>query len=432
MAEVLRAVRRLAAILAAALLVLLTGCGAQPQIRPVTGGSDGQVGAISLADAMFDYQGPVGGDAVYRPGDTVSLRVTIINDGDAPDRLVSVSSPIAGGGVVNGDASIPAHHTLAAGYHKPVAAIALPNTTRIDLRLTDLKTEIRSGLTYPVVFTFARAGQLQLQLRVDNPDEPREPCPLPPNGRPPLVFTAPIGQAPRPPTPSPPGCSSVFERRPELIDVSTRVDGEYNEVVLRFEPGGDVPFTSIEKIDDGKVRVPDSNDRVQLAGKQALRVSVAPSELTDVAKKSLHPDLPAIAEVRVLGTSSSGETILGIGITGDGDVAPEVDNSRTRTIIRIKLPPYPPTTERECGSIMLKPEGAPENTFRSEASGIKATGTSCDVARDVASFAAGHISQPYDTPTGYSCQIKDRDEGPARLVDYACQQAGAQVSFTVS
>jgi hypothetical protein len=431
-AEVFRPAQRLAAVLVAALLVLLAGCGAEPRIRPVTGGSEGRVGAISLTDAMFDYQGPVGGGAVYRPGDTVSMQATIVNEGNLPDRLVSVSSPIAGGGVVDGDASIPGHHTLAAGYTKPVAAITLPDTTPIDLRLTDLKTEIRAGLTYPVVFTFARAGQLQLQLRVDNPDEPREPCPLPPNGRPPLVFTAPVGQAPPPPTPAPPGCSTIFERRPQLIDVSARVDGEYNEVVLRFDPGGEVPFASIDKIDDGKVRVPDSNDRVQLAGKQALRVSVAPAELGDVAKKSLRPDLPAIAEVRVLGTSSSGETILGIGISGAGDVAAEVDNTRTRTIIRIKLPPYPPTTKSECGSVILEPEHKPLRTFESEASGIKATGTSCDVARDVAGFAAGHITQPYDTPTGYSCRIEDRDKGPVRLVDYTCQRADAQVSFTVS
>ena len=88
--------------------------------------------------------------------------------------------------------ALPGRHTLAAGYPKSVAAVTLPDTTPVGLRLTDLKTPIRAGLTYPVVFTFARAGELRLRLGVDNPDQPREDCPLPANGRPPQVFTAPI------------------------------------------------------------------------------------------------------------------------------------------------------------------------------------------------------------------------------------------------
>lgn len=410
----------------------LTGCaGGQagyPNV-PVSGGSEGRVGDITVTDAMFDYQGPIEAGMVYRPDDTVDLKVTIVNGGDTPDRLVSVSSPIAGGGIIksaqggatDGAAMILGHHTLAAGDTKPVAAITVPDTTFIDLRLTGLKSEIRAGLTYPVVFTFARAGQLRLQLRVDNPDEPREPCALPPNGRPPQVFTAPLGQAPAPPSPAPPGCSSIYDKRPRLTDLSARVDGEFDEVVLRFEPGSEVPLTRIEEVDDGKVRVAGSNDEVQLAGKQALRVSVSPALLGGV--KALRTGLPSVAEVRVLG-SSQGETVLGIGISGEGDLAPQVDNSRTRTVIRIKHPPFPPAAKRECGSVILTPE--------SEASGIATTGTSCDDARDVAERAAGHISEPYDTPTEYSCRIQDRDEGPARLVDYTCRRADAQITFTVS
>jgi hypothetical protein len=74
----------------------------------------------------------------------------------------------------------------------------------------------------------------------------------------------------------------------------------------------------------------------------------------------------------------------------------------------------------------------PENSPESEASGIAAKGTSCEAARDVATFATGHIGKPYDTPSGCSCQVQQREEDPTLLVDYLCRRAEAQVSFTVS
>ncbi|PZS39509.1 MAG: hypothetical protein DLM62_07865 [Pseudonocardiales bacterium] len=194
------------------LLALITGCGGGPssQIRtPVSSGSQGQVGDLVIRDATFAYHGPITDAIAYRPGDTVSVQVTIINQGTITDRLVSVSSPIAAGGAVLGAGTIPAHHTLAAGYPPSVAATTLPDTTPIDLRLNTLNTAIRTGLTYPVVFTFARAGQLRLPLRVTSPDVPPAECPLPPDGKTPQIFTAPLGQAPPPPTPPPPDCSSL-------------------------------------------------------------------------------------------------------------------------------------------------------------------------------------------------------------------------------
>jgi hypothetical protein len=175
----------------------------------VTGGSEARLGAIAVRDAMFSYNGPVGDGTAYRPGETVSVQATIVNEGTAPDQLVSVSSPIAGGGVVLGSGMITGRHTLTAGYTNPIVATTLPDTTSIDLRLTGLKSTIRAGLTYPVVFTFARAGAVRLALRVEDSDEPSPECPLPPNGRAPQVLTAPLGRAPAPPTPAPPDCSSL-------------------------------------------------------------------------------------------------------------------------------------------------------------------------------------------------------------------------------
>ena len=443
-AEPFRATRRHATVLAAtlltlsALIALLAGCG-RARFDQVTfgasGGSHGRVGQIAVSDAMFAFHGPIEASDVYRPGDTVSMQATIVNEGTAEDRLVSVSSPIAGGGAIAGDGAIPARHALSAGYTKQVAAITLPDTTSVDLRLTDLKTAIRAGLTYPVVFTFTRAGQLRLEVPAQNPDQPREDCGLPPNGRPPQLFTAPLGQAPLPPMPPPPPCSSIYESLPRLVALSAQVDdkdGKFDEVMLRFEPGSEVPLASIEEIDDGKVRLPDSNDRVQLAGTQALRVTISPTLLGDPALlgdvKGLPANLPSVAEVRVLG-SSKGATVLGIGIKGDGDLAPQVDNSDARTVIRIKHPPYPAADSSACGSVVLvRPEGTPEG----EASAILAKGTNCDVARDVAASAKGHVNESYDTPTGYSCRIHQREEDPTLILKYDCDRADAHVSFTVS
>ncbi|MDQ3764543.1 MAG: hypothetical protein M3460_24200 [Actinomycetota bacterium] len=39
--------------------------------------------------------------------------------------------------------------------------------------LTGLRVPIRAGLTYPVAFTFKHAGELRLELPVENPNIPR-------------------------------------------------------------------------------------------------------------------------------------------------------------------------------------------------------------------------------------------------------------------
>lgn len=432
-------IRRRAMVLVATLLAILGACGrAQPNevTFQAKDGSEGRVGDIAVTDAVFDFRGAGKSSTVYQPGDTVTVQATIVNEGQAPDRLVSVSSPIAGGSTIDGDSAIPSRHALAAGYTKPVPSLTAPDTTSIDLKLTALKTAIRAGLTYPVVFTFARAGQLQLPLQVDTSDRPREECPLPADGRPPRVFTAPAGQAPVPPLPPLPGCSSIDQQQPRLLKISAQIDDrddKYDEVVLRFLPGSTVPLTSIEQSGDGKVRLPNSNDMVQLAGTQALRITVSPVPLGDPGPfgdvRPL-PDLPSISEVRVLGSSATeGKTVLGIGIKGDGELNPQADNTEKQTVIRIKHPPYPPTDQQQCGSILLV---RPENTPGGEASDIDAKGASCDAARSIAALARDQVGKPYNTPTGYSCPIAKQEQSRTVVVEYLCHRGQEHVSFTVS
>ena len=165
----------------AALTLALAGCGAGQQAQTVmvtaTGGVGGQVGSIIVRDAQITWDGPVHGNEVYAPGDTAHLQLTVINDATATsaddmaaDRLIAVSSPIATAGRITGDARIPDGHVMTAGYDEPVASIALPSTTVVDIALVGLTEPVRAGLTYPVVLTFERAGELRLELPVENPD----------------------------------------------------------------------------------------------------------------------------------------------------------------------------------------------------------------------------------------------------------------------
>ena len=135
----------------------------------------GEVGEIAVLDVAFPFRPPVAGDEAYRVGDTAPLSVTIVNHGDAADRLVRVSSPIANAGVVVADGLvIPAGQTLTAGQEGQVARIDVSYENDAGLvALAGLSEPIRSGLTYPVVFGFERAGDVLVEVPVDLPDLPR-------------------------------------------------------------------------------------------------------------------------------------------------------------------------------------------------------------------------------------------------------------------
>lgn len=99
----------------------------------------------------------------------------IINEGNRADRLVRITSPIATYGVIIGDTRIPGHQTLTAGYQRPLASATLPGTDAIRIVHTGLRVPLRAGFSYPVVFNFERAGELRLELPVENPIGPPPP-----------------------------------------------------------------------------------------------------------------------------------------------------------------------------------------------------------------------------------------------------------------
>ncbi|WP_219414636.1 hypothetical protein [Pseudonocardia nigra] len=160
------------AALVAAMAV--AGCGAGQVAQTAeqvtaTGGAEGRTGQMLVRDAQFTYDRPVPGGTVYEPGATAPLQVTIVNEGPDGDRLLAVSSPIATSGLIVGDAQVPGGQVVTAGYDRPISSITVGNAQEIDLALVGLTSPISAGLTYPVDFTFERAGVARVEVPVENP-----------------------------------------------------------------------------------------------------------------------------------------------------------------------------------------------------------------------------------------------------------------------
>jgi hypothetical protein len=144
--------RRLAvAAVAVAALVPLSACSAginaeTSRERPTIDGIGSAIGTLTIRNTY------VGGPA--EQGASVPLLTSIFNDGTEPDRLVSISSPEAGGGTVPADAMLPPGGQLLAYTPDKVA------------RLTGVTMPIRIGQIVPIVLTFERAGELHMSVPV--------------------------------------------------------------------------------------------------------------------------------------------------------------------------------------------------------------------------------------------------------------------------
>jgi copper(I)-binding protein len=151
-------------------------CGAGQQTQTaeqVTAGAIADVGELTLADVAFRFDRPVPGDEVHPVGATAPLTVTIVNHGDAPDRLVRVSSPVAGGSVFPDALVIPAGRTVTAGQADTAAIETSYEEGGYVVALVGLREPLRSGVSYPVVFGFERAGDVRVDVPVATPDIPR-------------------------------------------------------------------------------------------------------------------------------------------------------------------------------------------------------------------------------------------------------------------
>lgn len=221
---------------AVASTVALAGCAAgqvaqtASQANSATGATV-TVNGIAIRDAQIAFpESTVGTQtaAVYRAGGTAPVEMHVINQSTQPDRLVSASSPVAGSVTVGGQTDLPAGTVMvvggesgtgepsaaspigspdassspaptnsalespdtsptgsasasgeapAAGLQPPPALDALEPSTRFaQVELTGLREDIQAGLSYEIVLTFERAGQVRVLLPVGYPASPRGPA----------------------------------------------------------------------------------------------------------------------------------------------------------------------------------------------------------------------------------------------------------------
>lgn len=158
-----------ATLLGAAALVL-SGCSAGAVTQTDTtvssvGGSEGQVGQIALRNITMDP-----GSAVTVPtGATITLAGTFVNQGLADDQLLSVSTPYASQVRSEGTTTIPgdAATQMVGSQPGPVGkpSPTQPNGT-MRITLAGVTQVLHAGPTYPVTFTFAKAGSITLPVSV--------------------------------------------------------------------------------------------------------------------------------------------------------------------------------------------------------------------------------------------------------------------------
>jgi copper(I)-binding protein len=216
--------------------VAVAGCGAgqitqtSRQVAAVEG-AGATAGQIAVRNATVEFDGAAEGAAVYPAGGNAPLQMVIVNTGAELDRLVAASSPVAtsveisgvlripggqaltiegapaqavapaplpaegapaaapGEAQATGAPAAPAAPTAAAAptatpapgtpppaTPEPVAAAPAPEggTGTGSIVLTGLREDVRPGLTYPLVLTFERAGELRFDVPVANPESLRE------------------------------------------------------------------------------------------------------------------------------------------------------------------------------------------------------------------------------------------------------------------
>lgn len=191
--------------------VAVAGCGAgqitqtSRQVAAVEG-ANATSGQISLRNATIKFDEPAEGAAIYPVGGNAPLEMVIVNSGAEVDRLVAASSPVAASVEISGVLRIPGGQALniegapapvvaplpaegtPAATPAPAAGGTTPTAQPVpaappaaegepgvgNIVLTGLREDVQAGLTYPLILTFERAGEVRFDVPVANPDKLRE------------------------------------------------------------------------------------------------------------------------------------------------------------------------------------------------------------------------------------------------------------------
>jgi hypothetical protein len=129
---------------------------------PDVAGVSGTAGEVVLDDVFLDSADGV------QPGETVALRAVLTNDGAADDRLVQADSP-AGPIILLGPS----------GEVEAPDGIAVPAGGQVDMvdgsvrmELAEADRAVPSTGTLTVTFTFARSGEVRLDVPVSSGTAP--------------------------------------------------------------------------------------------------------------------------------------------------------------------------------------------------------------------------------------------------------------------
>lgn len=140
---------------------VLTGCAAgqisqtADQIAGVDG-AQGGVGEIGIHNALLDT--PKGKN--YPKGSEAPLTVWISNDSLNPDTLTGITTS-AGTVKISGTATVPPRALLQIGG----------GDSKVTATITGLTRDLNYGISVPMTFSFAKAGQLSLNVPIAIPDE---------------------------------------------------------------------------------------------------------------------------------------------------------------------------------------------------------------------------------------------------------------------
>ena len=154
--------RRLPAVLVAVLLPLaLTACGSSRtphtyEERPTVDAAQASFGDLALRNVTITAPE----EDELATGDSATVTATIVNEGEAPDRLVSVSTEAA--------TSVE----LVDGEGATAERIDLPGLRAVGesdfaVRLVGLTQALRPGQHVELTFTFTRAGRQTLLVPVE-------------------------------------------------------------------------------------------------------------------------------------------------------------------------------------------------------------------------------------------------------------------------
>lgn len=155
--------RRMAGGLAVAVLGVgvLTGCAAgqiaqtADQIANLDG-AQGTVGQVGVMNALLAT--PDGTD--YPKGSEAPLKLWVSNDSETPDTLTGITTD-AGTVTISGTATVPAGSVIQIGG----------SGATITATVTDLTRALHYGISVPMTFSFAHAGELQLNVPIEIPEQ---------------------------------------------------------------------------------------------------------------------------------------------------------------------------------------------------------------------------------------------------------------------